>query len=365
MRLARTVTGKDNIVMFENDYHGIVDEVIVHRGSNGLPLAAAAGIPEAAVSNTMILDYGNHESLAYIKKNADDIAALLIEPVQSRNPELQPREFVSELRKICDENDIALIFDEVITGFRLGPQGAQGHYGVKADIATYGKIIGGGMPIGVIAGKAEYMDALDGGQWQYGDDSSPEVGVTYFAGTFVRHPPAMAAANAVLDKLIAEPNIQNELGAKTKAMVEQMNAYAQEKQAPVNVVNCQSLFRLKIPQDIAYEELIYTILREKGVHVWDARPCFLTVSHSDEDIAYIISAFKEAIDEMLDYGFFPLIDATANDTRRDASAAVSTSGTSTTPPIPGARLGKDPQGKPAWFIKDPEQPGKYKMLEQD
>ncbi|WP_231878255.1 type I polyketide synthase [Oleiphilus sp. HI0117] len=362
IRLARTVTGKEHIVMFENDYHGINDEVIVHRGSNGLPLPAAAGIPGEAVANTMILDYGDPQSLKYIEENADDIAAVLIEPVQSRNPELQPKEFVQELRSLCDQNEMALIFDEVITGFRLGPRGAQGHFDIPADIATYGKIIGGGMPIGVIGGKSKYMDALDGGQWRYGDDSSPEVGVTYFAGTFVRHPLAMAAANAVLDKLIAEPTIQQDLGNKTAAMVEQMNLYASQRNAPIKVVNCQSLFRFKIPQDIAYEELIFTLLREKGIHIWDARPCFLTTAHSDEDIAAIIKAFEEAVDEMLSLGFFPELDPSKNTNTQNTEETASLQNT---PPVPGARLGKDSQGKPAWFIRDPEQPGKYRMLEQN
>jgi amino acid adenylation domain-containing protein len=357
IRLARTVTGKEHVVMFENDYHGINDEVIVHRGANGMPLPAAAGIPNEAIANTMILDYDAQASLDYIKENADEIAAVLIEPVQSRNPELQPKAFIQQLRSLCDQHDIALIFDEVITGFRLHPRGAQGYFDVKADIATYGKIIGGGMPIGVIGGKAKYMDALDGGQWQYGDNSAPEVGVTYFAGTFVRHPLTMAAANAVLDKLIAEPMLQEVLGNKTTAMIEQMNNYASQVGAPIKAVNCRSLFRFKTPQDIPYEELIFTLLREKGIHIWDARPCFLTTAHSDEDIAKIISAFKSAVDDMLQFGFFPASEkpTQAPAKKFDASA----------PPISGARLGKDPAGKPAWFISDPKKPGKYRMIEQD
>ncbi|MFV1872011.1 MAG: aminotransferase class III-fold pyridoxal phosphate-dependent enzyme, partial [Oleiphilus sp.] len=366
IRLARTVTGKDHIVMFENDYHGINDEVIVHRGANGLPLPAAAGVPSEAVANTMILDYGADASLDYIRKHIDDIAAIVIEPVQSRNPELQPKAFIETLRKLCDEHEMALVFDEVITGFRLHPRGAQGYFNIPADIATYGKIIGGGMPIGVIAGKSEYMDALDGGQWQYGDDSSPEVGVTYFAGTFVRHPLAMAAANAVLDKLIAEPSLQEQLGAKTRVMVEQMNQHAESVGAPIKAVHCQSLFRFKIPQDIAYEELIYILLREKGIHIWDARPCFLTTAHTDEDIAKIVDAFKSAVDEMLSMGFFP--KESASTTQDVASSGISTKSQPqaydmSQPPVPGARLGKDAQGKPAWFINDPENPGKFRMIE--
>ncbi len=123
-----------------------------------------------------------------------ELAAVLVEPVQSRHPDLQPGEFLRELRKMTEKAGTALIFDEVITGFRVHPGGAQALFGIAADLATYGKVLGGGLPLGVVAGKRAFMDALDGGAWRFGDDSFPETGVTFFAGTFVRHPLAMAAA---------------------------------------------------------------------------------------------------------------------------------------------------------------------------
>lgn len=353
VRLARTVTAKDKVVMFDGDYHGINDEVIVHRTSTGVSKAAAAGIPQSAVSETIILDYGQDHSLDYIRANADEIGAVLVEPVQSRNPELQPKEFLHKLRAICTENDIAMIFDEVITGLRLQAKGAQGYFGVTADLATYGKVIGGGMPIGVIAGKKEYMDALDGGQWQYGDDSSPEVGVTYFAGTFVRHPLALAAANAVLKKLEANPGIQDELNARTAAMVKILNEYCKSVGAPIKIPHCGSLFKIKIPQDISYEELIYVLLREKGIHIWDARPCFLTTSHTEAEINAFIKAFKASVDEMLDMDFLPCEKPAASKKAFDSQK----------PPVPGARLGKDPKGNPAWYVEDEKRPGKYLQVE--
>ncbi|MDX1599539.1 MAG: aminotransferase class III-fold pyridoxal phosphate-dependent enzyme, partial [Marinobacter sp.] len=272
MRLARTVTAKEKVVIFENDYHGIHDDVVVTRNSNGYAAPAAAGIPDAAANNMIVLDYGSDASLDYIRDHADEIAAVLVEPVQSRNPDLQPKAFLEKARNLCSEQQIALIFDEVITGFRIHPRGAQGYYGIDADICTYGKVVGGGLPIGVISGKARFMDALDGGQWQFGDDSTPEVGVTYFAGTFVRHPLALAAAVAVLQRLIDNPNIQTELNQRADRMVSDINQYAQLVGAPVRIEHCGSMCKIKIPQDIAFEELIYIILREKGIHVWDARP---------------------------------------------------------------------------------------------
>jgi 4-aminobutyrate aminotransferase-like enzyme len=122
-----------------------------------------------------------------------------------------------------------LIFDEVVTGFRAHPRGVQQYFDIDVDLATYGKVVGGGFPIGVIAGRRAYMDALDGGHWQFGDDSVPTVGVTYFAGTFVRHPLALAAAKAVLDHLAEQgPALQEGLNARTSAMVDSMNRSCRE-----------------------------------------------------------------------------------------------------------------------------------------
>lgn len=340
MRLARTVTAKEKVVIFENDYHGIHDDVIVTRGSNGFAVPAAAGIPDAAAENMIVLDYGSDESLAYIREHADEIAAILVEPVQSRNPDLQPKSFLQKARTLCSELQIALIFDEVITGFRIHPRGAQGYYDIKADICTYGKIVGGGLPIGAISGKAEFMDALDGGQWQFGDDSAPEVGVTYFAGTFVRHPLVMAAAVAVLRRLVDHPNLQSDLNGRADQMVSEINQHAQLVGAPLKIEHCGSMCKVKIPQDIAFEELIYIILREKGIHVWDARPMFLTTAHSDEDIRAIVAAFKDAMDEMITLDFFPATQGSG----RTASEA------GQKPPVEGARLGRDKSGKAAWYI---------------
>lgn len=368
VRLARTVTAKEKIVIFENDYHGINDEVIVSRGSNGYSTPAAAGIPEASVENVIVLDYGDDASLDYIRDNADDIAALLIEPVQSRYPELQPREFLKKARQLCSDNNIAFIFDEVITGFRIHPRGAQGFYGIDADICTYGKIVGGGLPVGVIGGKKEFMDALDGGQWQYGDNSSPEVGVTYFAGTFVRHPLVLAAAEVVLKKIKAEPHLQDWLNSRADRMVKEINDYAAMVGAPIKIANCGSMCKIKIPQEIPYEELIYVLLREKGIHVWDARPTFITTAHSDDDLAYIVKAFKESMDEMLLMDFFPPADVTkknSSQTEVKTSAADPEQPVSDyqqkhfAPPVPGAKLGRDEQGRAIWFVPSKSDPTQF------
>src|SRR4030095_13171413 len=128
------------------------------------------------------------------------------------------------------------VFDEVVTGFCVHPGGAQAWFDVRADLATYGKVLGGGLPIGVVAGRREYMDALDGGGWTYGDASVPEVGVTFFAGTFVRHPLALAAARAVLGHLEKEgPSLQRDLNARTEAFVGALRDRARRRGAPVAI----------------------------------------------------------------------------------------------------------------------------------
>jgi glutamate-1-semialdehyde aminotransferase len=187
IRVARTVSGRDTIAVFAGAYHGIFDEVLV-RPAGGRSMPIAPGIPLDMYHNVVVLEYGSPAALEYLHEHGADLAAVLVEPVQSRRPELQPREFLHEVRRLTEASDTALVFDEVVTGFRTHPGGAQAIFGVRADLATYGKVIGGGLPIGLVAGRREYMDALDGGGWEYGDDSMPEVGVTFFAGTFVRHP---------------------------------------------------------------------------------------------------------------------------------------------------------------------------------
>jgi glutamate-1-semialdehyde aminotransferase len=284
-----------------------------------------------------------------IRARAAEIAAVIVEPVQSRRPELQPVEFLRELRGITEQSGIAFVFDEVVTGFRCAPGGAQERFGIRADIASYGKVMGGGLSIGVIAGRRDFMDALDGGSWQYGDESIPEVGVTYFAGTFVRHPLALAAARAVLLHLKEQgPDLQRKVDARTERLVKTLNAHFERESAPLKLSHFSSVLKVAFTADVPYGELLYVHLREKGVHVWDGRPSFLTTAHGDADIDFIVEAFKESIAEMQAGGFFP---KPVRQERRDR------------PPLPGARLGRDRAGNPAWFVPDPKRPGGYVQLE--
>jgi glutamate-1-semialdehyde aminotransferase len=242
-----------------------------------------------------------------------------------------------------------LIFDEVITGFRVHPNGVQGLTGIQADLATYGKVVGGGLPIGVIAGKQEYMDALDGGFWQYGDHSVPEAGVTYFAGTFVRHPLSLAASKASLEYMKAKgPQLQLELTKKTGVLAMGLNAMCEGRGLPLHIVHFGSLWKIKFKEDVLLSELLFTLMRSKGIHIWDMFPCFMTEAFTEKDIQTVIGAFDESVSELTAAAIFAPPAGVVTVPKEEAL-----------PPYPGARLGKDASGKEAWFVQDPQRPGKY------
>ena len=241
--------------------------------------------------------------------------------------------------EITAKTGTALIFDEVVTGFRVHPVGVQALFDVKPDLAIYGKVLGGGLPIGVVAGKATYLDALDGGTWEYGDASAPEVGMTFFAGTFVRHPLALAAAWAVLNHLKAEgAELQRGLNLRASRLVEALKSRAEQALASVRVSHFSSWFCFSFPSDIPCASLFFAFMREKGVHVWEGRPGFISTAHTDDDLDRIVDAFAATLAEMQAAGFLP---------------------GGAQPPLAGARLGKNAEGKDAWFVLDPDRPGKY------
>jgi amino acid adenylation domain-containing protein len=349
VRIARTVTGRSKIAIFAGAYHGIFDEVIV-RGTRKLKsVPAAPGILPNTAENVVVLDYGTPLTLQWLKDNAKDLAAVLVEPVQSRRPEFQPKEFLRELRTLTEQSGALLIFDEVVTGFRSHPGGVQALFGIRADLASYGKVVGGGFPIGVIAGKREYMDALDGGHWEFGDASIPTVGVTYFAGTFVRHPLALVAAKAVLEHLDREgPDLQATLTRSTAAMVDELNAYCREVGAPIVLKSFSSVWKIFFNEDHPLQDLLFAMMRNRGVHILDNFPCFMTTAHCAQDIAVIKTAFKEAVAELQMADFIP---------KRGGAAASEFD--ASRPPVQGARLGRDASGNPAWFVANPDLPGKF------
>ncbi|MCB0795947.1 MAG: aminotransferase class III-fold pyridoxal phosphate-dependent enzyme, partial [Flavobacteriales bacterium] len=367
MRMARTVTGRSLIIAFAGSYHGINDEVIIRGSKSKKSYPGAPGIMPEAVQNMLILDYGTPESLEIIKERCHEAAAVLVEPVQSRRMEFRPVDFLREVRRITKQHGAALIFDEVITGFRMHPNGAQGLFGIEADIGTYGKVIGGGMPIGAMIGKHEWMDALDGGFWQFGDDSVPPSGVTYFAGTFVRHPLTMAAAKAALLHMKeVGPALQERLNDMTGDMVDRANALFDKYQLPYRWVTFGSAFKTKYDESVNYTELFFMLMRYHGVHVLDF-PHFLTTSHTRADVEHILKALEKTCIELRESGFMPertypipTVNSVLNGSLRKLSERVISA---MEPPVPGARIGRTAKGEPAWFVPDNVNPGRYLQVD--
>ncbi|MBF0290159.1 MAG: aminotransferase class III-fold pyridoxal phosphate-dependent enzyme, partial [SAR324 cluster bacterium] len=311
LRIARTVTQRKKIVLFSGAYHGIYDGVLAVSGEDGA-IPIAPGILPEMVENVIVLSYNTPKALSEIQKYGDELAAILVEPVQSRQPHVQPKAFLEELRKLATESGAALIFDEMITGFRSHPGGAQAHFGVTADIVTYGKAVGGGMPIGILAGKARFINAIDGGgDWVYGDDSFPNNEATFFGGTFCKHPLSLASAHAALVYMKEQgPDLQKGVNQKTTYFAKTINAFFKEQKIPLQVTYFASQFRfegsgkyhfLLKPLEV---DLFFFLLMHKGIYTWEKRICFFSTVHTDEDVELVIKAIQEVIREMKAVGFF-------------------------------------------------------------
>lgn len=308
VRIARAVTGKNKIVCFKGSYHGSYDGLLGisfwNANDEVSTIPMAPGITESAVNDLIMLEYDSEKSLRYIEQHADEIAAVLVEPVQSRRPDIQPKEFLQKLRSITANADIALIFDEVVLGFRIAPGGAQEYFGVQADISTYGKVLGGGLPIGVVAGSSRFLDSIDGGQWKYGDDSVPmrSAARTFVGGTFCHNHYTISAANAVLDYILENRDTMYvSLNNRTEYMVNAIQTFLAEEEVPITVSHFASMFKFYLSAD---EDIFYYRLIQKGIYTWEGRTCFLSTEHSEEDVEKIISAVKETIIEMKQAGFW-------------------------------------------------------------
>nr|WP_320012248.1 non-ribosomal peptide synthetase/type I polyketide synthase [uncultured Desulfobulbus sp.] len=307
VRLARAVTGRTRLVIFKGAYHGSFDGVLATGWLNaqGKPetIPMTDGTPEAMVDSLIVLDYGDMNGLDVIDQYAEEIALVLVEPVQSRNPGNLPIDFLHALRRLTLERDIPLLFDEIISGFRFAPGGMQALLGIEADIVTYGKVLGHGQPFGVVAGKARFMDAVDGGQWSYGDDSAPGVRTAFVAGTFNGHPLSLAAARTVLERIATDNGaLQEDLAAKNEAMCQRLDQLFRQENVPVHMERYGSLFRFGFGEET---EILNTHLLNNGIFVWEQRNCFLSTAHTQEDIEKIIHATKRSIAAMKREGWFP------------------------------------------------------------
>ncbi|WP_122825998.1 aminotransferase class III-fold pyridoxal phosphate-dependent enzyme, partial [Burkholderia pseudomallei] len=302
LRLARTVTGRERVVIFRGAYHGHFDGVLADAADPADPAAGGAplvpGVARGAVADTLVFDYGDPASVDTLAAQLGHVAAVLVEPVQSRRPDLQPAAFLRRLRALTEQAGALLIFDELITGFRIAAGGAQAHFGVKADLVAYGKILGGGLPIGALAGRADVMAAVDGGAWRYGDDSAPTAETTLFAGTFNKNPLSIDACVAVLteierrgDALYAQ---LNERSARLHARLEQALAGT-----PIGIARFGSVFRFVFGRNL---DLFFYHLLLRGIYVWEGRTCFLSAAHTDADCDRLVAAVADAVAALRDGG---------------------------------------------------------------
>ncbi len=309
LRLARAVTGRRKIVIFANSYHGTYDSVLA-VDMDGVTHPAAAGVPGAMVADVLVLHYGDEAALERIAEVRDELAAVLVEPVQSRKPDLVPVAFLKDLRELTRTAGIPLIFDETITGFRMHPGGAQHLFDIRADMVIYGKAVGGGLPLSLICGDKRYLDAIDGGSWNFGDNSHPGDEVTFFGGTYLKHPLALAATRAGLRFIAAEgPQLQERVNALLSYLAEEANAFFTAEQVPLKLVHYGSMFRFEglgryslslNPLEI---DLFFYLLMDRGVYTWEKRICFLSVAHTRDDMDRILSAIKESVRELRAGGF--------------------------------------------------------------
>ena len=289
IRLARGVTGKDKIIKFDGCYHGHVDSLLVSAGS-GLATfgtSSSAGIPESFIKETLILPLDDLVRLEEVmKKHQDEIAAVIIEPIPANNGLLlQDQEYLEGLRALCTRYGALLIFDEVISGFRVGFEGAAGHYNIQPDIITFGKIIGGGLPVGAFAASREIMSHI-----------SPE-GPVYQAGTLSANPVAMAAGLATLEEL-AGKHLYNQLEEKTDHFVTRIMDHVNEKGYPMHLASIGSIFwicfsehRIRKASEIDPASMenfkkLHDFLLNKGVYLGPSgyEVGFISAAHTDDDL---------------------------------------------------------------------------------
>jgi acyl transferase domain-containing protein len=316
LRIAQAATGRSRFVMFSGSYHGQDDRVLAVPDVQGdhprRTLPMVSGVSPGMVADTLVLPYDDPRSLEVIKAHARELAAVLVEPVQSRNPALQPKAFLRELRQLTSSLDVPLVFDEIITGFRIHPGGAQAWSGVQADLAVYGKCVGGGFPVSLVAGKAALLDRVDGGDWLAAPDAQPDVERTFIGSTYEMHPVAMAATRAMLHHLRAQgPALQERLNASTAELAATLNALFAAEDVPIRVVYFGSIFRFAWKGNTSYTyqpleiEIFHLLLIERGLYVWEGRTCFLSTAHTRADLDALVRAVEDAIAALRAGGFLP------------------------------------------------------------
>jgi glutamate-1-semialdehyde 2,1-aminomutase len=304
LRLARGYTGKNKILKFDGCYHGHVDSMLVNAGS-GLAtfgISSSAGVPEVLAKETLVLPLNQIDALrACFEEHAHDIASVIIEPIPANNGLLlQEKTFLLELRKLCTEYNVLLHFDEVISGFRVGFEGAAGLYDIAPDIITYGKIIGGGLPVGAYGASKEIMGMV-----------SPD-GPVYQAGTLSGNPVAMAAGIAQLKECV-KPGFYEDQEERTKYFVSAINNHAKEIGFDFQLVSVGSIFWLsfdgkttiresaRINSDMAGFRKLFNALLDRGIYIGPSgyEVGFISQAHTKAILDIAIEKFCDAMNEVM------------------------------------------------------------------
>lgn len=302
IRLARGYTKRDKIVKFEGCYHGHSDSLLVKAGSGLVTFGetSSAGVPKAFADETIVIALNDKEALEKVFADfKDQIAAVIIEGVPANNGLLiQDKEYIKFLREITKTNGTLLIFDEVITGFRLGFEGASKYYDIQPDILTYGKIIGGGMPVGAYGASKELMSCI-----------SPD-GAVYQAGTLAGNPVAMAAGIAALS-ILAQPGFYEKLEQTTQAFVEELRSFIAERGYQIKIFTIGSIFwfafteQEKIqradqidPASMEFYKKMHCELLNRGVYFGPSgyEVGFISAAHTEEDLTQTLAKIKESLD---------------------------------------------------------------------
>ena len=300
IRLARGFTKRDKFIKFAGCYHGHADSLLVAAGSGGLTLGVpnSGGVPESIAQHTLIAQF-NHldEVAALFEKYGDDIAGVIVEPVAGNmNCVLPLPGFLEGLRALCDQYGALLIFDEVMTGFRVALGGAQAYYNVRPDITTLGKVIGGGFPVGAFGGRADVMRSI------------APLGTVYQAGTLSGNPVAMAAGLATLE-LVSEPGFHDKLTQQTQKLVAGLTKTAKQAGIPFHAVAVGGMFGLFFTEadvviseadaklcDVAFFKRFFHAMLQEGVYLAPSafEAGFVSSAHSDVEVAKTIHAAEKA-----------------------------------------------------------------------
>lgn len=302
IRLARGFTGRNKILKFTGCYHGHSDSLLVKAGSGLVTFgsSSSAGVPASFINETIVVPLNNREAITKaFTEFKDQIAAIIIEPIPANNGLLlQDKEFLRFLRITCTENKTLLIFDEVISGFRVSFTGAAGYYNIKPDIITYGKIIGGGLPVGAYGASAEIMKMI-----------SPD-GDVYQAGTLSGNPVAMSAGIAQLSACL-EPGFYENLNDKTQELCDRIMLHVTDKNYSIRLSNLASIFWINFSENEtihAAEEIdpagmntfniLHKELLERGIYLGPSgyEVGFLSSAHTQKDIDKTVDAFCSALD---------------------------------------------------------------------